>query len=68
MIGSRHTITAHEDVVLECKGCMRVYKRYDGKIICATHTSPHTKWWFGSKCSQATHIEQPIDEDPIKEP
>ena len=68
MSGSIPKIQDHEEIVSECEGCIKIYKRLDGKFICAAHSFPHIKWWFGDICRQATHIEHIPDEDPIKEP
>ena len=56
----------HKEVIDECKGCKNIHKRFN-KYICSCHCFPHTMWWF-ENCPQATHIKQPIEEDPVKEP
>lgn len=58
----------HEEIIPECEGCQRVYKCINGKLICGFYTCPHTQWWFGEDCPQATHIEHKDEEDPVKEP
>ena len=68
MFGPCHGIATHQEIIPKCKGCKRIYRRYDGKIVCATHCHPETKWWFGEICPQATFIKRIPDEDPIKEP
>ncbi len=61
-------IRSHEKVVPECKGCQRIHKYLNGRVICNYHRFPHTMWWFGETCPQATHIKYRNDEDPVKEP
>lgn len=63
-----HGIFCHQEVEPQCKGCKKIFKRIDGKIICNCHCFPHTQWWFGIDCAQATHTKQKDTEDPIKEP
>ena len=62
------SIIKHQKVVPECEGCKRIYKRYDGIIVCISNRFPHTQWWFGMICPDTTTIEHEIYEDPIKEP
>ena len=60
-----HDIHSHEDIVPECKGCKKIFKLLNGRFVCNHNGNvfPRTKWWFGEKCPQATHIDNK-DEDP----
>lgn len=66
---SSHDIFRYKEVISECEGCKRIHKTIYGKRICSCHCFPHTMWWFGDVCPQASHKEdrKPC-EDPIKEP
>ena len=68
MPGPMPKIFDYGEVVSECAGCRRIFKSYKGKSICSYYVFPHTKWWFGEKCPQATYIKHKNKEDPIKEP
>ena len=52
------TINDHREIIDKCKGCDRVmYCVITKMYICACHVFPHTRWWFGLPCEQATHIK-----------
>lgn len=68
MFGADNSIYEHKEIVPECKGCKKIHKRLDGKLICRCHCFPNTKWWFDDKCSQATHIKQSYKENPYEGP
>ena len=63
-----HNIKDHQKIVPQCRGCQRIFERYDGEIICNRNAFPDTKWWFGLPCPDTTALERKPDEDPIKEP
>ena len=65
---ANHSIRNHQKIEPQCKGCQRIFERYDGEIICSKHTFPDSKWWFGMCCPDTTTLEREPDEDPIKEP
>ena len=60
------TIDRHEEVVEECKGCQRI-KEWRGKCICMYTVCPKIEWWFGFKCTQATHVDNKNIEDPFQD-
>ena len=43
MYGVKWGIYAHEEIVSECDGCEKNYKRIDGANICLIHCFPNTK-------------------------
>lgn len=63
-------IQDHEEIVPECKGCIKVmYCILTKKYICGRHPFPRTQWWFeGIPCDDASHHHHKPYEDPIKEP
>jgi hypothetical protein len=63
-----YNISNHQKIVPECKGCARIFERYDEEIVCSCNCYPDTKWWYGTKCPDATTFDHEELEDPIKEP
>ncbi len=63
-----YSICDHEEIIPECEGCQRVFKCLNRRVICSYYPFPHTQWWFGETCPQATHVKHEDEEDPIKYP
>jgi hypothetical protein len=54
----------HDEIDPKCKGCERILKNLINKDICSCHRFPHSKWWFGEICPQATHIKHETPKTP----